>query len=259
MTVPTLSADVGFAGELIAFATIGALGSGHCLGMCGPLVTVYGDQMTPDTEPARGPTWRELRQHGLFNLGRTLGYAAVGGLVAAVGAAAFDLAALTAAGDAIRALLGVAVGVAIAVAGLGYLTGGSAPAMVGRLPGTRVTARLESIVLARVEDLSTGPGILVLGGLHALLPCPLLYPVYLYGFARGTPLEASVLLAAFGLGTFPTLFGYGTALGSLLMGTRQRLHRVLGAGFVLLSTVPLAHGLALLGVPVPHVPLPMPA
>ncbi|MFB6078375.1 MAG: hypothetical protein ABEJ80_05305 [Halarchaeum sp.] len=38
--------------------------------------------------------------------------------------------------------------------------------------------------------------------------------------------------------------------------TRTRRHRALGVAFLLLGWLPIAHGLALLGVPVPHVELP---
>jgi sulfite exporter TauE/SafE len=91
-----------------------------------------------------------------------------------------------------------------------------------------------------------GPGVVGLGMLHGLLPCPLLYPAFLYAFGRGDPLVGAVSLGALGLGTFPTLFVLGTAVGSLDVGHRSLLHRALGAVFVALGAIPLWHGVGLL-------------
>jgi hypothetical protein len=238
---------------LLAFLVLGVLGSVHCLGMCGPLVTMYADRIGTDE---RGPSAGALRQHALFNAGRTLSYAAIGAAMGALGAALFDAASVVAAGDGVRAVVGLVVGSVIVVAGVRHVLGGTVGHTVPGLSG--LFRRVSAPVAARADRLATGPGVLALGAVHGLLPCPLLYPAYLFAFARGSPVEGGAALAALGLGTFPTLFVYGTALGSLGAGTRARLHRVLGVGFVLLGTVPLAHALSILGVSVPHVPLPHP-
>src|SRR5574341_709603 len=57
---------------LIAAFFFGLLGSTHCFGMCGPLVGLYASQLVPRT------TASPLRQHLLFNLGRTLAYTNLG-------------------------------------------------------------------------------------------------------------------------------------------------------------------------------------
>jgi uncharacterized membrane protein len=45
-------------------------------------------------------------------------------------------------------------------------------------------------------------------------------------------------------------------VGSLTTRKRAILHRGLGVAFVLLAYISLSHGLVLLGVPVPHAPVP---
>jgi sulfite exporter TauE/SafE len=260
---------------LVAFFVVGLLGGAHCLGMCGPLVTMYADRMGTEqsgARPGRAPAtdgrgapravgWHEIRQHALFNAGRTASYAAVGAAVGAAGGLVFDAAALASVGDAVRAAVGLAVGTVVVTVGVRYLLGGAAGLpgvaalpLVGPLL-TRLTERLT----ARADRLAGGPGIVGLGAVHGLLPCPLLYPAYLYAFGRGSALAGGLSLLALGLGTFPTLFAYGVAVGSLGTGTRRGLHRALGAAFVLLGLIPLANALALLGVAIPHPPLPMPA
>src|SRR6056297_479048 len=65
--------------SLGVFLLVGLLGGAHCLGMCGPLVTTYADRMRADEAGGRGRdddlTVRQVRQHALFNLGRTASYA----------------------------------------------------------------------------------------------------------------------------------------------------------------------------------------
>jgi sulfite exporter TauE/SafE len=239
---------------LVAFFVVGLFGGAHCLGMCGPLVTMYGDRFASDD---RGPTTRELRQHALFNTGRTVSYAVVGAAMGAAGSVLVDASGLFAAAETVRGVVGVAAGVVIFTAGVGYATGRTSTWGAVPVPGgafAAVTARLRD----RVDDWADGPAIAALGAMHGLLPCPLLYPAFLYAFATGSPVDGGVALAALGAGTFPGLFAYGTALGSVDADLRRKLHRGLGVAFLAAATVPLANGLHALGYDAPHVPLPMP-
>ncbi len=247
-TTGALAPEAGVA----AFFVVGLLGGAHCLGMCGPLVTLYADRM-PDR--SRG---FDLRQHALFNAGRTASYTLVGAVLGLLGGLAFDAAALTPAGEYLRAVVGVAVGVAILVVGAGYLGRGSTVRLPSPPVGGGAFRRVHAAITARVERWAAGPQIAGLGALHGLLPCPLLYPAFLYAFALGSPLWGGASLLALGVGTFPTLFLYGAAVGSMGAERRRHLHRALGAAFLLLGTIPLLKGLVLLGVPVWNPPLPMP-
>jgi sulfite exporter TauE/SafE len=244
--------------ELSAFFLIGLLGGAHCLGMCGPLVTTYADQFGGTADDPDGVTFRELRQHLLFNGGRTLSYAALGGLFGLAGAFVFDTASVVlAVSDAVRATAGLVVGLFIVGTGLRYASGrhgshgGLDLPVVGRLTG--VFGTLQS----RIHGWARGPGIVGLGLVHGLLPCPLLYPAYLYAFARGSPLAGVLTLGVLGLGTIPTLFVYGTVVQSVDATNRQRLHRALGVAFLFLGLMPIAHSLVLFGIQVPHVEPPI--
>lgn len=251
-----MAPPVADAADLAVFFLVGLFGGVHCIGMCGPLVGLYADRAGTDADRL---TPRDVRQLTLFNLGRTLGYAAVGALVGGLGALLFDASALFAAGDLVRGVTGVLAGSIVLVAGLAYLRGGvlrhDVPAV---LPGD-LFGRVVAGLTARVDRWAGGPRIAGLGAAHALLPCPLLYPAYLAAFATGSAVAGALALAALGLGTIPALFIVGASLGSASAATRSRLHRALGAAFVLLALVPLTHGLSLLGLPVPNVKLPYPS
>ncbi|OYR80723.1 hypothetical protein DJ84_14905, partial [Halorubrum ezzemoulense] len=114
--------------DVLLFAAIGLLGGAHCIGMCGPLVTVYASRMDADAgrtdggeagaaRTASGTSGREghlttyeVRQHALFNLGRAASYATIGTLLGALGGAVFvTTATLTGAAETVRGGVGLLV------------------------------------------------------------------------------------------------------------------------------------------------------
>ncbi|WP_226005266.1 sulfite exporter TauE/SafE family protein [Natrinema salinisoli] len=245
--------------DLLVLVVVGLLAGAHCLGMCGPLVTAYADRIAAASEKRREDTLTgyEVRQHALFNLGRTASYAAIGGLFGLLGAVTIASSeAVAAVGDSVRGATGILVGIAIIVSGAYYLRGRTAVPGHGLPVVGSLFGRLSGLLSSRIDRLATSPGIVALGALHGFMPCPIIYPAYLYAFALGSPTRGALSLAALGLGTIPTLFAYGTVLTSIDPDTRVRLHRGLGASFVVLGYIPLSHGLMLYGVDLPHPPLP---
>ncbi|AGB15242.1 hypothetical protein Halru_0615 [Halovivax ruber XH-70] len=253
------SASVGANVDLAVFLVVGVLAGAHCLGMCGPLVTTYGDRMSAGSSTRRDDDLSvfEVRQHLLFNLGRTASYALIGGLFGLLGALAFaSLDATMAVGNGVRAATGVLVGIAIIASGLYYLRGRAGVPGHGLPVVGPLFATVSGALTSHVDRLANGPGIVLLGGLHGLLPCPIIYPAYLYAFAQGTPLRGALSLAVLGLGTIPTLFVYGTLVSAISPSTRVHLHRVLGVAFVALGYFPLKMGLMAFGVDLPGPSLP---
>lgn len=264
---PALADLVGV--DVALFLLIGLLGGAHCIGMCGPLVTMYAGRMNPETDGGTATTGGatanragdgrgshlstyEVRQHLLFNVGRATSYATIGALVGALGGAFYvGTERLVATAGLVRGAVGVLIGLAVVAVGVRYLLGGSTGGV--HLPGLD---RVAGWLTNHVDRLASGPGILALGGVHGLLPCPILYPAYLYAFASGSALSGAVALGALGLGTIPAVFAYGTLVESVDAVHRRRLHRLLGVVFVALGYVLLAHGLMSLGIHVPHPKLP---
>ncbi|MGZ0745832.1 sulfite exporter TauE/SafE family protein [Haloparvum sp. AD34] len=251
--------------DVALFLLIGLLGGAHCIGMCGPLVTMYAGRMNPETDGGTATTkggtasragddrrshlsTYEVRQHLLFNVGRATSYATIGALVGALGGAFYvGTERLVATAGLVRGVVGVLIGLAVVAVGVRYLLGGSTGGV--HLPGLD---RVAGWLTTHVDRLASGPGILALGAVHGLLPCPILYPAYLYAFATGSALSGAVALGALGLGTIPAVFAYGTLIESVDAVHRRRLHRLLGVVFVALGYVLLAHGLMSLGIHVPH-------
>lgn len=243
--------------ELTVFFVVGVLAGAHCLGMCGPLVTAYSDRFAAsEKRRADSLTVYEVRQHGLFNLGRAASYALIGGLFGLLGGLAFtSVDAVSAAGDAVRGGVGILVGLAIVASGLYYLTG--RPGIPHDLPLVGpLFQRVSGLIAGRIHRLANSPGIVGLGAIHGILPCPIIYPAYLYAFTIGDPVRGAMALGVLGVGTIPALFLFGTVLGSVSLRTRIRLHRALGVGFVVLGYIPLQHGLLLYGIELPGLHLP---
>ncbi len=253
--------------DVLLFLVIGLLGGAHCIGMCGPLVTVYAGRMREESERADGAgetagstpdrrgshlTTYEVRQHALFNLGRAASYATIGAALGALGGVVFvTTATLTGAAEAVRGVVGLGVGAAVILIGVRYALGGATGGI--HLPGLdRVTGWLTG----HVDRLANGPGIVGLGAVHGLLPCPILYPAYLYAFASGSAVSGALALGALGVGTMPAVFLYGTVIESVDAVHRRRVHRLLGVAFVALGYVLFAHGLMSVGIRIPHPSLP---
>ena len=248
--------------DVLLFLAIGLLAGAHCIGMCGPLVTIYANNMnatrsdggtqTHSRSRQSHLTMYEVRQHALFNVGRAASYTLIGAVMGLIGGLFFiGMHELTATTDVVRGVVGVGIGAFVIITGAFYLVGRVSVGV--SLPGTqRITQRL----MNGVERLASGPGIVGLGAVHGLLPCPILYPAYLYAFSTGSPLAGGVALAALGVGTIPTVFAYGTIIDSVGVAHRRRLHRVLGVLFVILGYILFAHGLMALGYHIPHPHLP---
>jgi len=89
--------------------------------MCGPLVTLYADRLGENRRLAPS----EVRQHLLFNLGRTVSYATIGATMGALGALVFNAAAVAAVADPVRGVAGVVVGGFSLATGVTYAVRGS--------------------------------------------------------------------------------------------------------------------------------------
>ncbi|MRI91426.1 sulfite exporter TauE/SafE family protein [Aggregicoccus sp. 17bor-14] len=205
---PLLSSPVlaGAAGALM----VGVTGSVHCLLMCGPLACAS----LPTVQRA-GRT----RAMAAYQAGRVLAYASMGALLGALG------------GGVTRAL---------AVSTRPYLPWLMAAALVAsalelgkRLRPLPRLSRLAS-GLARVgAKFSPALRAGAMGALTPLLPCGLLYGVYLAALAAGSVGGGALVMGAFALGGLPALLG-----AQLQAGLWQRGGPKL-AGFVLRRAVPL--------------------
>lgn len=210
----------------------GLMGSIHCAGMCGPLVGLYANQIKGE------PIWLNLRQHFLYNLGRLLMYSNLG---VVLGGAGFLVGLLPWSGG----MLGILIGLFIAAIGLSLLGAGAASRLINQ-----VMAQLtQSLAIGWTWHgrLARSSGITMLGALHGLLPCPLLYVMFTSAVAMQDPLRGGVLLFGFGLGTIPMMWAMGTLAGRVRLPRRLGLQRFYGLVVTAWGGVLFFHGVKALG------------
>ena len=199
----------------MALAT-GLLGSGHCIGMCGPLVT--------GLSLSTGNNTGGVLFHLLYNSGRLITYGVVGYIAGWFGSAALYANAFA---PVTRTVL-IASDIFIIVLGLG------AAGLFSNLN----FLNLEMInPIKAISRLATGlrklPSVLAaipLGLVMGFLPCGFLYAMIITAGQSSTPEKGSLVMLFFGLGTVPALFVVGSL--SHWLSVKVRVWMLRGAGLL---------------------------
>ncbi|PKN28452.1 MAG: hypothetical protein CVU64_13235 [Deltaproteobacteria bacterium HGW-Deltaproteobacteria-21] len=198
--------------DLYSMFLLGFFGTGHCLGMCGPLVLAF---------PA---VTGRFSSHIFYQLGRTGAYVAIGVVMGTVGAGLSFLAE-KGGDDPLAWVLRVQVGLSIIAAvflfvfglsRLGFLPepGWMSFASPSRIPGSH-----------RVIDSATSTkdnaSMLLLGIVFGFIPCGLSFAAFARALAAGGPIEGGLLSLAFAAGTLPGLLLLGTGLSRIAIRYRR--------------------------------------
>ncbi len=202
---------------------MGFLGTGHCLGMCGPLVFAFPGQVGG------------MPAHGAYHAGRILTYTMVGLVMGGIGRTILLIADQTKA-DPLGWMVGIQAGLAL-VAGVFMLGFGLsriglipepewlAVAAPAHIPGARG-------LLRRSDRSRPLPRMFITGLVMGLLPCGLSFGAFARALATANPLTGGGLTLVFGLGTLPGLLLLGTGLS--VLARRYRRHSDLLAGMVMI-------------------------
>jgi len=233
----------------------GLAGSMHCIGMCGGFACAMG------ADP-RGRV-ASLQRHLIYNLGRVTSYCFLGAVVGYLGVLLVGHGAENTPASLAQRALAVVSGCLMVFIGLQFFG-------LFRTYHRRLIGRGGEFLVQALRDLLKVPGAaapLAFGVLNGLLPCPLVYAFAAQAAGSGGPLSGLLIMAAFGLGTFPAMLIMGgvglwlrrdsqqpglhavTANFSRSPATvlradwRQSSVRVAGACIVLLGLITLARGL----------------
>jgi sulfite exporter TauE/SafE len=216
----------------LAFS-IGLAGSGHCLGMCGGIVTALALHRSA-TAPVERLLFNLLYQTGRIGtytlLGLLVGLAAQAGMVDALKSSMNWL--FLAANLFVVALgLCTALGVhALSFAALDGSGRGLLPRLLARLAAGR------SVLTA-----------LPTGLLMGFLPCGLVYGVLISAATSGSAMKGGSMMLAFGCGTVPVLLAYGHVASALSALGRGVFQRCMGGFVALLGIVGVLKALVKLG------------
>lgn len=177
----------------LAVFTASLIGSPHCVGMCGPFAMLVGARGRDQASA----TWRPIVA---YHTGRLVGYAALGALAAAVGAA-LDLGGTLIGIQRVAAISAGALMVVFGIVALLRLRGlGSlhfqAPPWLGQLlqRAHRMAASLPPVQRGATVGLLT-----------VLLPCGWLYAFVITAAGTANVLHGAALMAVFWIGTVPAL------------------------------------------------------
>ena len=183
-----------------AALVMGAAGSAHCIGMCGPLALAI---------PMPRSDWSSrLSSTLLLNAGRLSTYAVIGAAFGTFGHGLY--------------LAGLQQGVSVAAGALLLFSVLAA----GRLDRWSPAGRMASIIgrlrgsLARNLHRTTPMALFLTGVLNGLLPCGLVYAAAIGAAAMGTALQGALFMALFGLGTWPAMIAL--RMSGALIGGRER-------------------------------------
>jgi sulfite exporter TauE/SafE/plastocyanin domain-containing protein/copper chaperone CopZ len=237
--LPRVDASIGYAMLFV----VGLLTSIHCVAMCGGIAIAQGLGSGPEGKASEaGSRFERLRPGLLYNGGRMLSYAVIGGIAGAIGSA-FSFS------PTVKGIIAAAAGLFMVVLGLrmlGLIKGLPSPS--GLLPpglrgaGNRLAARFR------------GRGPFAVGLLNGLMPCGPLQTMQLYALGTGSFIAGAASMLIFSAGTVPLMLLFG-ATAALL--PRKFVPVMVKASAVLvmfLGVVTFARAAALAGVALPEPP-----
>lgn len=179
---------------LLAAALAGLLGSTHCVGMCGGVALLSGQQ-------AQSPQWRRTMA---FNAGRIGSYTLTGALAGGLGS---QLGALLHDTVLWGSVLRVAMGLLMVAIGLHLSIGWTGLRRLERL-GVPVWRRLGPLA-GRLDPRRSALHSLAFGALWGWIPCGLVYSALMAALVSGGATAGAAVMLAFGLGTAPALLSLG--------------------------------------------------
>ncbi|MEZ5320259.1 MAG: sulfite exporter TauE/SafE family protein [Vicinamibacterales bacterium] len=207
---------------VLAGLALGAVGSAHCMAMCGPLVAV--------AQP------REAAGAARYHLGRTLAYAGLGLVAGLTGG--------------LVASAGFSRPLAI-VAGLVLL--GQAAVSAGLLrrlgPHLGIARRLTAWIgragawVRRHQRTLGAAGPVAMGALNGLLPCGLVYAALAAAVGLGRVADGTTFMIAFGVGTTPALALAAGSAGRLAARLPRAVRRAAPVALAIVAVLLIARGL----------------
>ncbi|MBU0621182.1 MAG: sulfite exporter TauE/SafE family protein [Gammaproteobacteria bacterium] len=207
----------------IAFMT-GILGTGHCLGMCGGLVSGFFMRQGANS----------IAPHLAYHAARLAVYVAIGLIAATLGAVLVQ-----------TGIFGKAQGILQIVAGLVVILLGFDIMGVLPISNTVHFAPMKWIFRQFATATQKGPvsGAFIGGAVNGLMPCSMTMAMAVQATTAPGPLQGGLLLLAFGAGTLPSMFAASFLFGKLGIKARGWLIRSAALFVIALGLSTLWQGL----------------
>jgi sulfite exporter TauE/SafE len=213
-------------GMLLASFMVGFLGSMHCIGMCGGLVTTL--------SMARQTVW--WTGLSAYQAGRISTYVLLGLLTGLAGTILTKMAWI----DLAQNVLAVLAGVMMVAFGV-HLAGWMAD------PFQKILTRFSLLTgLSKwIQTASTSKQPVswyMVGLFNGLLPCGLVYAALAMALASGEVPQAGLTMLAFGLGTVPAMMFVPVLMRKITPRTRGNILRIAGIILILLGLLTIVRG-----------------
>ncbi len=202
----------------------GLLGSLHCVGMCGGLVSAFFLKM--DSKGTVLPYF-------YYHFGRIMSYMLIGTAAAALGMAL----ASTGLFGKMQGILKIIAGIVVTIMGLD---------MLGFLPWR---LSFESIPVSSLQKMYRSAihkksliGFLMGGTLNGFLPCTLVMAIAIKAASTGNPLQGGLLMLALGMGTLPSMLFVSFAFAKIGAAARGMLSRLAAVVIIIIGIKTLYEG-----------------
>jgi uncharacterized protein len=223
----------------LAFLT-GLISSfGHCLGMCGGIVALYSARqpVLATSDGVRPSLLTRIRALTPVHFGRITTYTVMGALIGLVGSLLDQASGLVGWQGVFSIFVGLAM-IAVALSLMGVLPP-IEMALASIRGGRSPMKRMRSLLGKRSFWANWGLGIL-----WGMLPCGLVFAMLVVAARTQTLWGGALTMLAFGLGTVPTLLGFGLAANLLSPKLRGRLQFYAGILILLFAVQTILRGLA---------------
>jgi sulfite exporter TauE/SafE len=205
----------------------GLLGSGHCVGMCGGLVSACFLRLARFR--------RNVACHAAYHAARLAVYALAGAIAAGLG----EVLPQTGRFGFAQGILQIVAGLALVALGLDLM--GKLPFSLGVGFGPLAWSRR---LLTAALDRGPIVGALLAGLANGLMPCALTLAMAIKATTAGAAVDGALLMLTFGAGTLPSMLGIGVASTRLSVAGRARLTMVAALVVIVMGTAMLVQGFA---------------
>jgi sulfite exporter TauE/SafE len=227
----------------LAFTT-GLISSfGHCLGMCGGIVAIYSARQAAQTSADGTPitVWTRIRNFLPLHLGRITTYTFFGAVIGLASSLLTQAGGMMGWQGAFSVLVGIVM-LLVSFSLLGILPPIEATLLSLSGGNTPMTKMRE--LFGKRSFFST----LMLGILWGFLPCGLVFAMLILAARAESLLGGALTMLAFGLGTVPTLVGFGLAANLISPKLRGSLQSVAAILLMLFAVQTILRGLAVANI-----------
>lgn len=217
------------AASIIAGFTLGAAGSLHCVGMCGPL------SLALPTYHLSG--FKKFIALSLYQFGRIITYSFLGLILGLAGRKIY----LT----GYQQWFSIITGSLFVIAAIFYFLGQKTTSLKFAAP---FYVSVQKIIAKLLKSANTYSGFFLIGMANGLLPCGMVYIALASVLTFNTVQESIVFMAMFGAGTYPAMMMASYAAQLFKKDIRFSLQKLVPVFISIMGVVLILRGLNL-GIP----------